>query len=261
MDSKGVTIRSLDLGGDKFISSLQIPRDMYPFLGWRAIRFCLARPDIFKTQLRAILRASVYGKIRLMYPMISGVGELRQANVILNEVKNNLRAENIFFDEDMPIGVMIEVPSAAMTADLLAKEADFFSIGTNDLIQYALAVDRVNEQTADLYEPGHPAILRLIKLAIDAAHAENIPVGLCGEMSSEPVLALILLGLNLDEFSMSSLSILQIKQLIRSVNFKDAQAVANKVLGLSTGEEVEEFSRSRLRELAPKVINDEEDGA
>ena len=249
-----VTIRTLDLGGDKFISSLQIPKDMYPFLGWRAIRFCLERPDIFKTQLRAILRASEYGKIRLMYPMISGVGELHQANSVLNEVKQNLKDEKIPFDEKIPVGVMIEVPSAAMTADLLAKEADFFSIGTNDLIQYCLAVDRVDEKTADLYEPGHPAILRLIKNTIDAAHKEKITAGLCGEMANEPALALILLGMNLDEFSMSPLYILQIKELIRSVNLKDAQKLAEDVLTLSDGKEVEELSRAVLKKIAPHVI-------
>ncbi len=250
-----VTIRTLDLGGDKFISSVQIPRDMYPFLGWRAIRFCLARPDIFKTQLRAILRASVHGKIRMMYPMISGVGELEQANVILQEVKNNLVHEGVAFDTKMPIGMMIEVPSAALMADILAKRVSFFSIGTNDLIQYMLAVDRTNEKTADLYQPAHPAVLRLIRLIIDAGHHEKIHVGLCGEMSGEPFLALLLLGMGLDEFSMTASSMLQIKKLVRSVKFKDAKNLAEQVLSLPTAQEVEELSKIRLKEWAPNVFN------
>jgi phosphotransferase system enzyme I (PtsI) len=177
----------------------------------------------------------------------------------LNEVKTNLREEKIEFDQEVKVGVMIEVPSAAMTADLLAKEADFFSIGTNDLIQYTLAVDRVNEQTDKFYDPGHPAILRLIKQTIEAAHHNKIPVGLCGEMSSEPILALILLGMGLDEFSMSAASILQIKMLIRSVRYEDARELAADVMSLSTGEEVEEFSKKRLQELAPNIINSEKD--
>ncbi len=255
MKPNPVIIRTLDLGGDKFISSLQIPRDMYPFLGWRAIRFCLARPDIFKAQLRAILRASVHGQIRLMYPMISGASEFFQANNVLEEVKENLRGESIPFDEKIPVGMMIEVPSAALMADVLAKEAAFFSIGTNDLIQYTLAVDRVNEKTANLYDPGHPAILRLIKSVVEAGHKEKIHVALCGEMSSEPVLALLLLGLGLDEFSMSPVNILQIKEVIRSVKYKDARELAQKALKLSTGKEVEELAMLRLREWAPHVFN------
>jgi phosphotransferase system enzyme I (PtsI) len=249
-----VTIRTLDLGGDKFISSVEIPRDMYPFLGLRAIRFCFERPDIFKTQLRAILRASAHGNIRMMYPMITGIDEFHQANVFLDDVKNNLKEEGIPFDQKIPVGMMIEVPSAALTADILAKAADFFSIGTNDLIQYTLAVDRVNEKTADLYEPGHPAVLRLIKNIIDAGHKENITVGLCGEMSSEPALALLLLGMGIDDLSMSAISMLQIKQLARSIQFKDAQEVVNKALSLSTGQEVEDFCLMRLRQLAPQVL-------
>lgn len=250
-----VTIRTLDLGGDKFISSVQIPKDMSPFLGWRAIRFCLARPDIFKTQLRAICRASVYGKIRMMYPMISGLMELRQANALLREVQQELAEEKVPFDASMPVGVMIEVPSAAITADLLAKDADFFSIGTNDLIQYTLAVDRVNEQVADSYQPGHPAVLRLIRQTIEAAHQAHIKVGLCGEMASEPILAFILIGLGIDNLSMSPLSLLQIKKMIRSISMKEAKKVVDEVLKLSTAQEVEDVSLAQLKTIVPQVIN------
>jgi phosphotransferase system enzyme I (PtsI) len=244
-----VIIRTLDLGGDKFLSQFQIPHEMQPFLGWRAIRFCLARPEIFKLQLRAILRASIHGNLKLMYPMISGIEELRQANKILEEAKQELRDKGIPFEEDIPVGAMIEVPSAAMTADILAQEADFFSIGSNDLIQYSLAVDRANEKVAYLYEPAHPAVLRLIKTIIDSAHSANINVGMCGEMAGEPGLALILLGLGLDEFSMPPQVIPELKYLIRSISLEEARNIAAEAMKLSTGTEVEEFAQMKLKEI------------
>jgi phosphotransferase system enzyme I (PtsI) len=244
-----VTIRTLDLGGDKFLSQLEIPIEMTSFLGWRAIRFCLARPDIFKVQLRAILRASSYGELKLMYPMISGIEEFRQANTILEECKEELNKEGVSFDKDIEVGVMIELPSAAMTADLLAKEADFFSIGTNDLIQYSLAVDRTNEKVAYLYEPAHPALLRMIKNIIDAGHKNNICVAMCGEMAGDAAMVLILLGLGLNEFSVPSLSIPQVKYIIRSVSIQDMKNIAQQALTLSTGKEVELFSQNKLKEI------------
>jgi len=249
MNPHPVVIRTLDLGGDKFLSQFQIPHEMQPFLGWRAIRFCLARPDIFKLQLRAILRASVHGNLKLMYPMISGIEELRQANGLLQEAKEELRQKGIEFNDKILVGVMIEVPSAAMTADILAKEADFFSIGTNDLIQYCLAVDRGNEKVAYLYEPAHPAVLRLIKQVIGAAHEAGIKVAMCGEMAGEPSLALILLGLGLDEFSVPPQVIPELKFIIRAIGFKTVQELASEAMRLSTGTQVEEFARKRLAEI------------
>jgi len=249
MRPSAVIIRTLDLGGDKFLSQFKIPQEMRPFLGWRAIRFCLARPEIFKVQLRAILRASAHGKLKLMYPMISGIEELRQANKILQDVKGELRNEGVPFDNNIEVGAMIEVPSAAMTADLLASEVDFFSIGTNDLIQYSLAVDRTNEKVAYLYDPAHPAVLRMIKNIIESAHNAGIWVGMCGEMAGEPAFVLILLGLGLDEFSMPPFAIPEVKYIIRSVTLKEAKGIALEALKLSTGKEVEEFSQSRLREI------------
>ncbi|MBI5145044.1 MAG: phosphoenolpyruvate--protein phosphotransferase [Candidatus Omnitrophica bacterium] len=249
MKPYSVIIRTLDLGGDKFLSQLEIPREMQPFLGWRAIRFCLARPEIFKVQLRAILRASVHGKLKLMYPMISGIEELEQANKILEESKAELSKEKTPFDKDIEVGVMIEVPSAAMTADLLATQADFFSIGTNDLIQYSLAVDRTNEKVAYLYEPAHPAVLRMIKNIIEAGHHAGIRVGMCGEMAGEPALILILLGLGLDDFSMPPVVIPEVKYIIRSLTLSQAQEITQAALKLSTGREVEEFSQAKLREI------------
>jgi len=252
MAPHSVIIRTLDLGGDKFLSHLEVPLEMNPFLGWRAIRFCLARPDIFKVQLRAILRASAYGKLKMMYPMISGLEELRQANAILQDVSAELKAKNIAFDENMEVGAMIEIPSAAVISDLLAREVDFFSIGTNDLIQYAIAVDRVNEKIAYLYESTHPGILRLIKNIIDNGHKAGIWVGMCGEMASEPELVPILLGLGLDEFSMSSLIVPEIKKIVRSISMEQAKEIAQKAMSFSTGREVEDFARAKLKEILPE---------
>src|SRR3989338_3490657 len=244
-----VIIRTLDLGGDKFLSHLEIPRDMSPFLGWRAIRFCLARPDIFKIQLRAILRASVHGNLKLMYPMISGIEELRKANILLEECKKELKEKGLTFNDSMEVGAMIEVPSAAMTADIIAKEADFFSIGTNDLIQYSIAVDRSNEKVAYLYEPAHPGVLRLIKNIIDVGHRAGIWVGMCGEMAGDPLFTLILLGLGLDEFSMPSIMIPEIKHIIRSVTMPQAQGIANGAFSFSTAKEIGDFVHQKMKEL------------
>ena len=213
-----VIIRTLDLGGDKFMSTLHMPEELNPFLGWRAIRFCLERVDVFKTQLRAILRASAVGNVRIMYPMISGVDELRRANVILEECRAELRAEGVPFSEDMEVGAMIEIPSAAISADILAKEVDFFSIGTNDLIQYSIAVDRLNEHIAHLYEPTHPAIIRLIRMTVDAAHANELWVGVCGEMAGDIVLTPLLLGLGVDELSAGAGSVPRVKRAVQSLD-------------------------------------------
>ncbi|MEA1964883.1 MAG: phosphoenolpyruvate--protein phosphotransferase [Candidatus Aerophobetes bacterium] len=255
-------IRTLDLGGDKFLSHFPVPREINPFMGWRAIRLCLEKVDIFKTQLRAILRAAYFGKVKIMYPMISGVEEVRKANEILSEVKEELKKEGIPFDRDIEVGAMVEVPSAAIIADILAKEMDFFSLGTNDLIQYSLAVDRVNEKVAYLYQPLHPTILRLIDNIIKCAHRENIWVGACGEMASDPLFALVLLGLEVDEFSVAPTSLLEIKKLIRSIKWEKTQEVSSELLKLSTSSEAEEFARRKLGKRIKNILkgNENENG-
>ena len=235
-----IVIRTMDIGGDKELPYLEMPEEMNPFLGYRAIRMCLDKPEIFKVQLRAILRASAYGEVKIMYPMISAVEQLREANQILGEVMEELKAEDIEFDEDLEVGMMIEVPAAAMVADILAKEADFFSIGTNDLIQYTTATDRMNEQIADLYQPFHPALLRLIKRVVDAAHAEGKWAGMCGEMAGDKRLAPFLLGVGLDEFSMSAVSIPEVKDQIRNMSLAEAEKIAEEALSYETAQEVRE---------------------
>ncbi len=211
-------VRTLDLGGDKFMSALNLPEELNPFLGWRAIRFCLERVDIFKTQLRAILRASAVGNVRMMYPMISGVDELRRANAIVEECRAELRAEGLRYDEKMEIGAMIEIPSAAIAADILAREVNFFSIGTNDLIQYSIAVDRLNEHISHLYEPTHPAIVRLIRMIVDAGHAHSLWVGVCGEMAGDILLTPLLLGLGVDELSTGAAFVPRVKRAVQALD-------------------------------------------
>jgi phosphotransferase system enzyme I (PtsI) len=225
-------IRTFDLGGDKLAKTglLKVEREKNPFLGLRAIRLSLKYPEIFIDQLRGVLRASAYGKIRLMYPMISGIEELYEANEVLNKVKQDLRRENIEFDEKMEVGAMVEVPSAAMIIDAIANEVDFVSIGTNDLIQYTLAVDRVNENVAGLYDPLHPAILRFIKKIIDESHKAGITVSMCGEMAGDPYCTPVLLGFGLDQFSVSSAQIPKIKRVIRSISFENAKKISEEVL-------------------------------
>lgn len=254
-DGEGVIIRTLDIGGDKKLPYLPLEEEMNPFLGLRAIRLCLSKPDMFKTQLRAILRASAFGKTRVMFPMIGNVGEVRQAKAILKECMQELDAEGIDYDHDLETGIMVEIPSAAITADIIADEVDFFSIGTNDLCQYTLAVDRMNQNVSYLYDPLHPAILRLVKNVITQSH--NKPgkfTGMCGEMAGDPVAALILLGLGLDEFSMSASSIPQVKKIIRSVSFEQAKAVADKAMTMQTGAEIRQYVQDTLKELGIQTM-------
>lgn len=248
MKGKPVIIRTMDIGGDKELKCLDLPREMNPFLGYRAIRISLNRPDIFKVQLRALLRASAFGDIHIMYPMIASVEEVKQANAMLDECKEELTAEGKEFNKDIKVGIMIEVPAAAVISPILAKYVDFFSIGTNDLCQYTLAVDRMNEAIGSLYQPLHPGVLRLIKHVIDASHEQGKFTGMCGELASDPVATMILLGLGLDEFSMTASSIPLIKNILRSVSKAECEEVANKALTMDTAEEITGYAKSVLIE-------------
>jgi len=246
------TIRTFDLGGDKFYTDKKSSRELNPQLGLRAIRFCLKEVELFKVQLRAILRASVKGKLRIMFPMISGIEEIRAAKRILTEVKAELLAKQEPMGKDIEIGVMIEVPSAVIVAEELAKEVDFFSIGTNDLIQYVLAIDRINEQVTYLYEPLHPAVLRLIKQVVDIGHGAGIRVAMCGEMAGEPIYTMILLGLELDELSMNPLAIPRVKKIIRGSTLKESKALLKKVMTLSSSMEIRALVDAAMRKRFPE---------
>jgi phosphoenolpyruvate-protein phosphotransferase (PTS system enzyme I) len=248
MGDRPVTIRTLDVGGDKLIPDVTGGAEKNPLLGWRAIRFCLSRTEVFKTQLRALMRASAFGNLKIMFPMIACVEELDDALAILAEVKAELSATGISYRDDVPVGIMIEVPSAAMSADILARKSAFFSIGTNDLIQYTLAVDRGNEKTAYLYQPFHPGILRLVKLTIEGAHASGIPVAMCGELAGEPYATVVLLGLGLDEFSMTSSSLPVIRRVVRGVSMDDAKGFARLVLNMESYREIEPFVKHWMDE-------------
>ncbi|WP_288992292.1 phosphoenolpyruvate--protein phosphotransferase [uncultured Veillonella sp.] len=248
MKGKPVIIRTMDIGGDKELKCLDLPSEMNPFLGYRAIRISLNRPDIFKVQLRALLRASAFGDIHIMYPMIASVEEVKQANAMLDECKEELIADGKEFNKDIKVGIMIEVPAAAVISPILAKYVDFFSIGTNDLCQYTLAVDRMNEAIGSLYQPLHPGVLRLIKHVIDASHEQGKFTGMCGELASDPVATMILLGLGLDEFSMTASSIPLIKNILRSVSKAECEEVANKALTMDTAEEITGYAKSVLIE-------------
>lgn len=240
MEGKPVVVRTLDIGGDKELPYLNLPKEMNPFLGFRAIRLCLEEVDIFKTQLRALLRASVHGNLKIMFPMIATLNEFREAKAMLEEEKAKLVQEGIEVADHIELGIMVEIPSTAVLADQFAKEVDFFSIGTNDLIQYTMAADRMNQQVSYLYQPYNPSILRLVKMVIDAAHKEGKWAGMCGEMAGDETAIPILLGLGLDEFSMSASSILKARSLIRNLNKADMEKMASSVLNMSTTEEVVE---------------------
>ncbi len=247
MQGKRVVVRTLDIGGDKKLNYFTFPEEMNPFLGYRAIRFCLDRTDVFRTQLRALIRASVYGKLCIMFPMIATIKEFLDAKAIFLEEKEKLVKEGVKVSENIEVGMMVEIPAAAILADEFAKHADFFSIGTNDLIQYSMAADRMSEKVSYLYQPLNPSILRLIKLTIDGAHSQGKWAGMCGEMAGDASAAPILLGLGLDEFSMSATSILKARKIIRGLNKKDMEELANKAIACQTAQEVAQLAKETLK--------------
>jgi len=246
------TIRTLDIGGDKFLPNYSKGNEMNPAMGLRAIRFSIKETEIFKTQLRGILRASAYGKLRILLPMISGIEEIRQTKAILEEVKKGLVKAKVPFDRDIKIGAMIEIPSASVIADILAEEVNFFSIGTNDLIQYALAVDRINEHVSYLYEPLHPAVLRIIRGVVQSAHEAGIPVAICGEMAAEPAYVSLLLGLGIDEFSMNPVSIPKVKKMLQMLRFEETRSLVEKLFRFQTAQETERHVRKWMEKRLPK---------
>ena len=248
MEGRLVVLRTMDIGGDKELPYLNLPKEMNPFLGWRAIRIALDRREILRAQLRAVLRASAFGKLAVMFPMIISVEEIRELKSVLETLKAELRAEGKAFDENIQVGVMVETPSAAVNAKFLAKEVDFFSIGTNDLTQYTLAVDRGNELISHLYNPMSPSVLGLIKQVIDASHAEGKWTGMCGELAGDERATLLLLGMGLDEFSMSAISVPHIKKLVRSVSYQEAKALADEALQKPTTAEIEQLIQAFLAE-------------
>ena len=248
---KYTTIRTLDIGGDKFASSIEVAKEINPAMGLRAIRLCIKEIDLFKAQLRGILRASTHGPLKIMFPMISGMEEVKKAKAVLKECMDELQHGRVPFDEHIEIGIMVEVPSACMITDLLATEVDFFSIGTNDLIQYTLAIDRVNEYVSYLYEPLHPAVLRMIKKTVDDAHAHNIEVTICGEMAGEPLYAPVLLGLEIDEMSMNAYSIPRVKKMIRGLRHSYCKMLVGEIFAKDSPKESQRLLREEMKRLFP----------
>jgi len=251
LDRRTLTIRTFDMGADKLPGATRAEREPNPFLGCRSIRFSLERDDLFRIQIRAILRASAFGNVRILFPLISTLGELEQARAIVGEVMDQLKEQNVPFDPDLQAGIMVEVPSAARIADILAKKADFFSLGTNDLVQYCIAVDRGNERVANLYQPAHPAILRLLKDVIETGRRSGTPVGMCGEMSGDLSYTILLLGLGLKEFSVAPAVLPEVKEIIRQVTMAEARAITQEALAFEKAEDTVQFLSEKTRAILP----------